>query len=199
MLQLSDQYWNNRYLTNDFGWDIGEISTPLKTYFESLTNKNLRILIPGAGNAYEAEWLIKNGFKNIYVCDYASEPLKNLKSRCYEFPVNQLLQVNFFELMNLSFDLIVEQTFFCAIDRTLRPTYFKKIEELLAPNGSLVGLLFNTNFANEDAQPPFGGHKQEYLTYIQETKLKIHKLEPCYNSIPPRSNRELFIHLIKLV
>lgn len=197
MLQLSDQYWNNRYLTNDFGWDIGEISTPLKTYFQSLTDKNLQILIPGAGNAYEAEWLLNNGFKNTYVCDYAAEPLKNLKSRCSAFPVNQLLQVNFFDLKNLSFDLIVEQTFFCAIDRKLRQRYFKKMEELLAPSGSLVGLLFNTNFDNEATQPPFGGNTQEYLTYIQETNLKIHKLETCYNSISPRSNRELFIHLTK--
>lgn len=197
MLQLSEQYWNNRYLTNDFGWDIGEISTPLKTYFQSLTDKNLQILIPGAGNAYEAEWLMNQGFKNTYVCDYAEEPLKNLKSRCYTFPSNQLLHVNFFDLHNLSFDLIVEQTFFCAIDRKLRQRYFKKMEELLAPNGSLVGLLFNTNFEKEEFQPPFGGNTQEYLTYIQSTSLKIQKMEPCYNSIPPRSNRELFIHLTK--
>ncbi len=197
MLQLSDQYWNNRYLTNDFGWDIGAISTPLKTYFEGLSDKNINILIPGAGNAYEAEWLMNNGFKNTYVCDYAAEPLKNLKSRCSAFPVNQLLQVNFFDLKNLTFDLIIEQTFFCAIDRTLRPTYFKKMEELLAPNGSLVGLLFNTTFDNEATQPPYGGNTLEYLKYIEATKLIIHTMEPCYNSITPRATRELFIHLIK--
>ena len=55
---LSQSYWNNRYLENDFGWDTGSITTPLKTYIDGLTDKSLKILIPGAGNSYEAEYLI---------------------------------------------------------------------------------------------------------------------------------------------
>ena len=50
-------YWTNRYSKAKTGWDIGYPSTPLKTYFDQLENKDLRILIPGAGNAYEAEYL----------------------------------------------------------------------------------------------------------------------------------------------
>jgi|GEM_PF-3928663 len=31
-VQLDEQYWNNRYKTDQTGWDIGFVSTPLKEY-----------------------------------------------------------------------------------------------------------------------------------------------------------------------
>ena len=29
---LSENYWNNRYLNQQIGWDLGEVSPPIKTY-----------------------------------------------------------------------------------------------------------------------------------------------------------------------
>mgnify|MGYP000899644145 FL=1 len=59
-----EQYWSKRYLKNQTGWDIGAPSRPIKTYIDQLDNRDLKILIPGAGNSYEAEYLLKQGFKN---------------------------------------------------------------------------------------------------------------------------------------
>ena len=64
--KLSDSYWEARYQKGETGWDIGNISTPLMEYFNTLDNKNLRILIPGCGNAHEAAYLHSNGFKNVF-------------------------------------------------------------------------------------------------------------------------------------
>ena len=50
-------FWEAKYTHKLTRWDIGYISTPLKLYFDQLTNKNISILIPGAGNGYEAEYL----------------------------------------------------------------------------------------------------------------------------------------------
>jgi hypothetical protein len=91
-MQLDNQYWNSRYIDNDFGWDAGDITTPLKTYFDQLKDKSIIILIPGAGNSYEAEYLFKKGFKNVFVLDFAEAPLKNIKTRCKDFPSAQLIQ-----------------------------------------------------------------------------------------------------------
>ena len=55
-MKLSKDLWNERYENQDTAWDIGHISTPLKEYFEQLENKNIKILIPGCGNAYEAAY-----------------------------------------------------------------------------------------------------------------------------------------------
>ncbi len=53
-MQLDEQYWSNRYQQGSTPWDIGEISTPIKEYIDQLEDKELRILIPGCGNAQEA-------------------------------------------------------------------------------------------------------------------------------------------------
>ena len=124
MLNLSEEFWENKYKTNKIGWDLGEVSPPLKTYFDQLTNKDLKILIPGGGNSYEAEYLFNNGFKNVYVVDLAKSALKNIKDRIPNFPSSQLIHANFFDLKD-TFDLVIEQTFFCAINPNLRAKYVK--------------------------------------------------------------------------
>lgn len=191
---LSADYWNTRYLHADFGWDLGAISPPLQHYFDQLINPNLKILIPGAGNAYEAEYLINKGFRHVYVCDLAPEPLKNLKERCPAIREEQLLLGDFFELQESKFDLIVEQTFFCAIDPLKRRAYFEKMHALLNSGGKLVGLLFN-DVLNSN-RPPFGGNKHEYEKYFEDT-FTVRTYAACHNSIKPRAGRELFINLVK--
>lgn len=190
---LSKSYWNNRYKENNFGWDTGSITTPLKNYFDQFTDNNCKILVPGAGNSYEAEYLFNKGFKNIVVLDFAEEPLKNIKQRCPDFPSENLIQNDFFNHSG-QYDLIIEQTFFCAIDPELRNKYAQHMAQLLKPKGKLAGVLFNTVFEKEG--PPFGGTKDEYLNYFKPY-FEFKVFEPCYNSIQPREGRELFINLIK--
>ncbi|MBD0833228.1 methyltransferase domain-containing protein [Aestuariibaculum sediminum] len=187
-MDLSESYWENRYKTHETGWDIGHISTPIKTYVDQLTNKELKILIPGAGNAYEAEYLFKSGFTNVFVIDISKTALNNLKKRVPNFPDQQMLHGNFFDL-NDTFDLMIEQTFFCAINPSLRPKYAEKASHILKPNGKLIGLLFNVPL--NKTHPPFGGCKSEYIKYFQPY-FKIKTLDLCYNSIEPRANKELF-------
>ena len=186
-------FWETKYKTGETGWNIGSISTPLKEYIDQLTNKNFKILIPGAGNAYEAEYLYNQGFKNIYVMDIAKIPLLHFKKRIPHFPDNQILEEDFFQHIGF-YDLIIEQTFFCAIAPLMRKLYAQKIHEILNVNGQLVGLLFNFPLTEEG--PPFGGSYQEYLdTFTPYFEIK--KLEKCYNSIKPRANNEFFIQFKK--
>jgi len=193
-IELNQDFWSGRYQNHTTGWDTGAITTPLKSYFEQLENKDLKILIPGAGNSYEAEYLFLNGFTNVWVVDIAPEPLENLKKRCPKFPEKQLLQQDFFEIEE-NFDLIVEQTFFCAIDPKLRRKYAEKIHQLLNEKGKLVGLLWD-NVLLDRVMPPFGGTREEYKTYFDEL-FKYKYFEKSHNSIKPRENNELFMVLVK--
>lgn len=181
-------YWESKYNTEATGWDIGYAATPLKDYFNQLTNKELKILIPGGGNCYEAEYLFEQGFENIYVIDIAEQPLKNFKARFPNFPDHQLIHDDFFNHQG-KYDLIVEQTFFCALDPVLRQKYIDKMAGLLAEKGKLAGLLFDFELSEDG--PPFGGSIDEYLQLFSE-KFNIKNLERCYNSILPRAGRELF-------
>lgn len=194
-MNLNDEktFWESKYQTGDTGWNIGAISTPIKTYIDQLSDKNLFILIPGAGNAYEPEYLFQQGFKNVFIMDIAQIPLLHFKNRVPEFPSNQLLEANFFSHTG-HYDLIIEQTFFCAINPSQRHLYAQKMHELLKDEGKLVGLLFDFPLTNDG--PPFGGSKDEYIqTFSPYFELKT--LEKCYNSIKPRAEREFFIHFKK--
>ena len=85
------EFWNELYKTGTIGWDIGYIATPIKEYFAQLKHKDYWILIPGAGNGHEAEYLYLQGCKNIYILDFAEEAIQNFKSRLPYFPDNQII------------------------------------------------------------------------------------------------------------
>ena len=186
--KLNQKYWEERYTKNEIGWNIGYPSAPIKTYIDQLRDTTQRILIPGAGNSYEAEYLWKCGYKNVYILDIAKQPLENFKERVQDFPESQILHADFFEL-DVSFDLIVEQTFFCALDPQLRQRYVEKMHQLLKPRGKLVGLFFD--FELSPSGPPFGGSITEYKSLFKD-KFKIKLIEKSYNSIKERHGKELF-------
>ncbi|SHI55665.1 Thiopurine S-methyltransferase (TPMT) [Hymenobacter daecheongensis DSM 21074] len=195
--QLDAQYWQDRYATGHTGWDVGAITPPLRDYFAQLgPPDDRRILVPGAGRAYEAEYLHAQGYENIFVADLAPAPLQALQRRVPGFPPAHLLLQDFFQLSATPpYDLIVEQTFFCALNPTLRPAYARKCAELLRPGGTLMGLLFDTDFGL-GAEPPFGGTREEYRAYFAPY-FDFRHFDTAYNSIAPRQGRELFICLEK--
>ncbi len=192
---FNENYWSSRYKRNDSGWDMGEVSSPLKEYFDQMTNKNISILIPGCGNAYEADYLLQKGFKNITLIDISPQPVDKLKKKFAAFLNKEIIIIcgDFFTL-NQNFDLIVEQTFFCAIDPSLRINYVDKMNRLLKVNGKLIGVLFNRVF---EGGPPFSGSKAEYHLLFKD-KFEIKIMDECYNSIRQRKGSELFVMLQKL-
>ena len=185
---LDKGYWDKKYEQNNTGWDIGEISTPIKTYIDQISDKNQHILIPGAGNGYEIEYLFNHDFKNINVLDISKQPLDNLNNRLLKPNNVNFIHSNFFDV-SLKFDLIIEQTFFCALHPGSRKDYVNKMYDLLNTNGKIVGLLFDFELTNEG--PPFGGSIIEYIQLFY-AKFNIKVFEKCYNSIKPRQGKELF-------
>lgn len=191
--ETTPEYWEQRWKESQTGWDIGYPSTPIKEYFEQVNNKDIKILIPGCGNAWEGELLNSMGFTQVYMIDIAPTAVEHIKDRIPQLPENRIILGDFFELEE-QFDIIVEQTFFCALNPEKRMDYAMKAHELLKPGGKLVGLLFDGHFGNP--HPPFGGTKQEYLTYF-EAMFDIEVMDRAYNSIKPRLGRELFVRLRK--
>lgn len=190
---LDQEYWNTQYKTNATGWDLGNVSPPIKEYIDTLKDKNISILIPGCGNSYEAEYLLSKGFTNVTLIDIAPILVKNLKEKFKNFPNIKTVLGDFFEHQG-EYDLIIEQTFFCALLPTMRQKYVFKMHQLLKENGILAGLLFNKIFENS---PPFGGCKTEYELLFKDD-FDFVKMELSKSSIVPRMNTELFIELQKI-
>lgn len=194
MEKLDQAYWNQLYQQQETRWDIGYPSTPLKEYIDQLNDKNISILIPGCGNSYEAEYLLQNGFTDVTVVDISTMPTEAIRKKLAKYLGKELTVItgNFFDLKG-QFDILLEQTFFCALSPLLRSDYVKQTHALLKPGGKLVGVMFNRDF--EDG-PPFGGSIGEYRPLFEE-KFRIEKMEACYNSIQPRSGTEVFVKMIK--
>lgn len=193
MTNLDESYWTDRYKEKSTGWDIGSPSMPIKQYLDQIYQKDLKILIPGAGNAYEAAYAFNSGFEQVHILDFSPVPLDQFKKDYPEFPKTHIFQENFFDHQG-KYDLILEQTFFCALHPELRAQYVDKMFDLIHPGGKVTGVLFSREFSYEG--PPFGGIASEYLAYF-ETKFDIVIMEECYNSIPARAGNELFFQLRK--
>lgn len=185
---MNQRYWEQRWEHQQTGWDIGGASAPLTKYIDGLSDTQLRILIPGCGNAWEAAYLWQKGFRHVTLVDIAAAPLDAFQQRIPDFPRQHLLHCDFFSLEG-TFDLILEQTFFCALAPEMRPRYVAQMSRLLSPQGVLAGLLFNKIF--ERPGPPFGGTESEYRTLFSPL-LEIVSMVPCLHSIPPRMGAELF-------
>jgi len=189
---LDQEYWDAQYKANATGWDLGLVSPPIKTYIDTLKDKDIAILIPGCGNSYEAAYLLEQGFTNVTVIDIAPTLVKIIAEKFITNTHIQVLLGDFFSHKG-EYDLIIEQTFFCALPPTMRQKYVWKMHELLAKDGKISGLLFNRIF---EVSPPFGGSQEEYELLFKHA-FDFTSLEKSNNSIAPRSNSELFFEFKK--
>lgn len=191
--ELDANFWNTHWRNGQTGWDIGYASTPIANYLEQYADKDAAVLIPGCGNAYEAACLVDLDFTNITLMDIAEVPVMHLREKFSRQQQVKVLCEDFFQHTG-SYDLIIEQTFFCAQVLERRIDYVRQMASLLKPGGKLVGLLFGIDFPMEG--PPFGGNIAEYQKLF-EPEFNIGTISPCYNSIPPRAGTELFIKFVK--
>lgn len=189
---LDKDYWDAQYKAKSTGWDLGQVSPPIKEYIDTIYSKNCRILIPGCGNTYEAEYLLQKGFTNITVIDIARTLVENIKQKFADNSNIKIIQGDFFEHQG-EYELIIEQTFFCALAPTMRQKYVWKMHQLLVEGGRLAGLLFNRTF---EVSPPFGGSKEEYEKLFKGAFGPL-KMNVAPNSIAPRANSELFFEFKK--
>ena len=191
-LPLDQTYWDNQYKANATGWDLGKVSPPIKSYIDTIENKEVKILIPGCGNTYEAEYLLEQGFTNVTVIDIAPTLVENLKQKFANHKSITIVLGDFFEHQG-EYDYIIEQTFFCALPPILRQRYVWKMHQLLSDRGKLAGLLFNREF---EVSPPFGGNLKEY-EHLFRNAFAFNSISLAKNSIPARENTELFIEFQK--
>lgn len=193
MAALDKAYWNARYERGETNWDLGEVSPPIKNYIDQLPNKHLRVLIPGGGNSHEAKYLWDNDFRDVTVLDISSVVIDRLKNE-YKDTGIKFVNADFFE-HEAEYDLIIEQTFLCALDPALRQAYARHMHDLLWQQGRLIGVLFNRDF--EEPGPPFGGRIKIYRRMF-EPYFDFKTFAPCYNSVGPRQGKEVFINFRKL-
>ena len=199
MKNINDfEYWENIYLNNDIGWDLGGITPYIGKISDEI--KKGKVIILGCGRGYDAVMLAKKGFE-VTAVDFSPSAinfLNNLSEEQDAF-VN-IIQKNIFSLgdnYKNHFDYVIEQTCFCAIDTKRRSEYELLVNKLLKVKGQLIGLWFPIGKEVSEGGPPFGLSIDE-IKLLFSKKWSILKEEYSNLSIEKRKNREKIIIFEKL-
>lgn len=193
-MDINAAYWENRYDQTNTPWDLGHPSRPLVEYMETWPDANARILIPGAGTANEALWLRKKGLLQVKILDWAENVLKEFQQKYPDFPTEDIIHADFFKHEG-EYDLILEQTFMCALPPAMRDAHAEHCARLLKPGGTLAGVFFGFPLIVEKG-PPWGGSIPEFQARFSQW-FEIVRLEPCMNSEPDRQGKEIFFEFRK--
>ncbi|MBI3995764.1 MAG: thiopurine S-methyltransferase, partial [Nitrospirae bacterium] len=86
------------------------------------------------------------------------------------------------------YDLIFENTFFCAIDPDHRDRYVESAAAILKPGGFLLGVFYNIR---PETGPPFGATRDELIDRFG--RYFTLALDRVPRSIPRREGKELLM------
>lgn len=144
-------FWDKRFSEGVTPWNAGGVPAALAAYAAGRDDRP-RTLVPGCGHAWEAGWLAARGWQ-VTALDFAPTAIDAAREVLGDWP-GQLLCADFFSFAPAQpFDLVYERAFLCAMPRRLWPDYGRRMHQLLAPGGRLVGFFF---FSDDPKGPPFG-------------------------------------------
>jgi SAM-dependent methyltransferase len=192
-------FWAELYQTGDTGWDQGGPSPGLVDFLKNdlgpgcaVPFRSGRALVPGCGHGHDALALAKAGFEVIGL-DVVKKAVEEA-SRMAD--AEGLKNVGFerADFLHLparlcgTYDLIFENTFFCAIDPDHRDRYVEAAADLLKPGGFLLGVFYNIQ---PESGPPFGATREELLDRFSRRFILI--LDRVPRSISRREGKELLM------
>lgn len=181
--------WQGHYDSGDLPWDLGEISPAIKRLWVEKKLVPGKAIVPGCGRGHEVAFLSAKGFQVTGV-DYAPGAVASLQRSLAEKKLRaRILHQNFFDLdpsHDGVYDLMLEQTFFCAISPAYRGLYVKTAARILKPGGLLAGLFYETG---EEEGPPFNTTQADVRTHFADD-FEIETLHKTPHSIARRLNKE---------
>jgi SAM-dependent methyltransferase len=191
----SPRKWDENYESKTDGWDLGG---PTPVFKQLISSRQLipgRMIVLGAGRGHDAREFARHGFQ-VTAVDFASQAVQEMHRLADpEAPV-EILQQDIFalpEVLDQSFDYVLEYTCFCAIDPKRRAEYADVVTRLLKPNGIYIDLAFPLD--GRKGGPPFAVTESEIMDLFQERSFKLVSREKPAESISPRRHaEELFIY-----
>lgn len=182
--------WDQCWVEDVTPWDLGKV-TPIVV--DLVERKDLpvgRALVPGCGSGYDVVALASHARHVIGLdisataVDRARKILAGTKSSDVEF-----LCADFFNYTpGAPFDLILDYTFFCALEPSLRPRWGSKIAEFLACEGELITIMFPMD--NFDGGPPYAVSLDAYEKVLHPQGLRCTFFQENVLAVGKRKGRE---------
>ena len=136
-------FWNAKYEEEHTPWDLWEVSGAVRRLVEQYFPPAGEVLVPGCGRGHEVIWLERLGYR-VTAVDFADEPIRYLREQAAQHRVQpEILLEDIFLLparLNGRYDILLEQTCFCAIDPSLRDDYERMAHRVVKPGGKLLGV-----------------------------------------------------------
>lgn len=181
--------WERHYETNDLRWDLGGVAPPFERLWKERKISPCKAIIPGCGRGHEAIFLAERGFQ-ITAVDYTQGAIDSLEKALTKKNLTvEVLRQDFFELgsyYNDKFDLMLENTFFCAINPSMRQKYVLTAGRILKSGAFFVGLFYETD---KEGGPPFNTRKRDIEEYFSE-RFMIETLNKTPHSADQRQGKE---------
>jgi len=154
-------FWETRYRDHIMPWDAGAVPRSLPAFLPRLRT-GTRILIPGCGSAYEANFLAENGM-DVLAIDFSPAAVAAARKQVPRFP-QAVREADFFEFdFGMPYEVVYERAFLCALPPKMWPAYATRMAKLIASDGLLAGFFF---FDDAPRGPPFGINEQALLDLL---------------------------------
>ena len=157
---MSEQYWEQRYLTEDMPWEKGAPAPGLVDFLAA--NPSLKrgsVCVPGCGTAHDAREFTKAGFET-FGFDLAPSAIAIATEKtaaaglAASFSTADFLR----DEPPQTFDWLFEHTLFCAIHPHEREEYVHAALRWLKPGGNYLAVNY---FISDTDGPPFGVGREE--------------------------------------
>ena len=163
IMSMTQEDWRARYESADTPWDLGRAHPELQARIRAgeLTppHKRARALVPGCGHGHDALALCAAGWSVTALdCVALVAADGGLGAQLREGLAQSGGSLEICDALAFAgeqaFDLVLEHTFFCAIEPSARPAWGRLVRGALAPEGQLAVLLFPGNKPIEEGGPP---------------------------------------------
>ncbi len=184
--------WSEHYAAGDTPWDLGaphpELSTRLQDGRLAPPHAGASALVPGAGRAHDALALARRGWR-VTALDLVAE-LGSSVAPALERLEGTFIAGNALEFQAKEpFDLIWDDTFFCAIEPSERVSWGRRAAELLRPGGRYAALVFPVGKPVEEGGPPHG-MDEAALAAALGPLFRVQESGPVSRAVPKRTWRE---------
>ena len=147
--------WEGRWQSGDTPWDLGRAPPSLEQTLAQLGSTPLDVAVPGAGRAHDALAFAAAGHR-VTAIDIAPSALAAAatQAEALDLPLT-LLEADWLDPSAhapATFDLVWEQTCYCAIPPARRADYARTLARVLRPGGRYVGLFWQHG---REGGPPY--------------------------------------------
>lgn len=138
-------FWQDRFITGQTGWDRGGPGPQLLAWLQGGELQPCRIAVPGCGRGWDVLELAHRGF-DVTGIDYTTAAVQQTRARLDEAGASVQARARVVQADVLAyspphaFDAVYEQTCLCAIHPEHWMTYARRLQDWLRPQGQLFAL-----------------------------------------------------------